>query len=530
MIKKILFKKTTILERIILFCFSFFFLFIQVIGYNCQKYDSSRLFDLKTYIFIIFVPLFYYIFKFLFKFPYKYKSKDQEINSKKVFFTAFILIFLAWIPIIISFYPNNFAFDASTQVRMIMYNSLSTYHPVIHTIFLGGLVKLSYLLFGTYTIGNFMYGIIQATIMNLIFSYCILFLVKERAPRWLVILSTVLFMFLPTHSVLAISTTKDIIFSGLILLLVIKFYYFVTDEKYLDNNKNLISLISVILLSLMFRNNMLYALIIFSVFFIIIFRKKWKQIMVILLIPILIYEAYNLTLTKLFKVEKGPGVEAFSVIIQQLARVYNKEDLTVSEKEQVSALYKNDSLSRYNSQISDPVKSEFDSGVLFSNISSYMKLYLNLGIKYPLTYIDSFLVNNYGYFYFFDKLPISGTKTYIWVNCMGKDESFSCVDDCNNNFIYNLYDDLLEKANYQKVPILNIFMNIGFNVFVMFYTLFFLLYKKKYKLCLPILLLLSLFITNLLGPVALMRYVYPIFVCLPFMLFLIFKTLSIKNS
>jgi len=113
---------------------------------------------------------------------------------------------------------------------------------------------------------------------------------------------------------------------------------------------------------------------------------------------------------------------------------------------------------------------------------------------------------------------------------MGKDESFSCVDDCNNNFIYNLYDDLLEKANYQKVPILNIFMNIGFNVFVMFYTLFLLLYKKKYKLCLPILLLISLFITNLLGPVALMRYVYPIFVCLPFMLFLIFKTLSIKNS
>lgn len=530
MLKKILLKKISFKERLFLFLFTFLFLFIQIIGYNCSKVSSAKLSDIHTYLFLFLLPIFYFIFKVLFNFSYKCTEKNKIVSSKKWYLTCFFLIFLSWLPIMISFYPNNFAFDASTQVRMVIYDCISTYHPVIHTLFLGGLLKLSYLFFGTYTIGNFLYAIIQAVIMDVIFSYFLLFLVKEKAPTWLTILSLLLFMFLPTNSVLAITTTKDVIFSGLILLLVMKFYWIVTDKSYLKSRKNRIGMVVILFLSLAFRNNMVYALVLFFIPCILLLKDNRKQIGKLFLITLLVYGVYNVSLTKIFGVEKGPKVEAFSVVIQQFARVYHKEKLSKNDSSMIASLYKNDSLKRYNPQISDPVKSEFNSEVLFSNIKGYVQLYIKLGLKYPLTYIDSFLVNNYGYFYFFDKLPIDGTKTYIWVECMSKDKSFSCQDKCNDNAIYHLYNDLLEKATYQKVPILNIFMNIGFNIFILFFTMCLLIYRKKVVLGLPIYLLVSLFITNLLGPVALMRYVYPIFVCFPFMLFIINKTWSEKKN
>lgn len=530
MIKKAYQKKLSWKEKIYLLIFTFFFLFIQSIGYHCSKFGSSKLLDIKTYSFLLLMPIFYVLFKILFNLSYEKRKNTQRISCKKMFFMSFFLIFLAWLPIIISFYPNNFAFDASTQVRMVIYDCISTYHPVIHTIFLGGLLKLSSLLFGTYTIGNFLYGLIQALLMDFIFSYFLSFLTKERAPKWLVIFSMLIFMFLPTHSVLAISTTKDVIFSGIILLLVIQFYYLATNKYYLESKKNIICVIFLLFFSLIFRNNMVYAFLLFFIPCMILLKKNRKKTIILFLIPLLLSGTYQFSLTKVLHIEKGPKVEAFSVIIQQLARVYNMEKLTKEESSMIAKLYKNDSLKRYNPQLSDPVKSEFDSNVFFSDSIHYAQLYVKLGFKYPITYLDSFLMNNYGYFYFFDKLPIDGTKTYIWINCMSNDKDFSCKDDCHDNFIYHLYDNLLEKATYQKVPILHILMNIGFNVFMMFFTIALLIYRKKYQLCLPLSLLLSLFITNLLGPVALMRYVYPIFVCFPFMLFLIYKTWSDKRE
>lgn len=55
--------------------------------------------------------------------------------------------------------------------------------------------------------------------------------------------------------------------------------------------------------------------------------------MVLFISVIFIFVAYDLTLTKVFKIPNGPKVEAFSFIVQQLARVYNVEELNIDEKQ-----------------------------------------------------------------------------------------------------------------------------------------------------------------------------------------------------
>lgn len=81
-----------------------------------------------------------------------------------------------------------------------------------------------------------------------------------------------------------------------------------------------------------------------------------RKVILLFISVIFIFIAYDLTLTKAFKIPNGPKVEAFSFVVQQLARVYNVEELSIDEKQNIEKLYNNNSLSKYNSHISDLLK------------------------------------------------------------------------------------------------------------------------------------------------------------------------------
>lgn len=161
-----------------------------------------------------------------------------------------------------------------------------------------------------------------------------------------------------------------------------------------------------------------------------------------------------------------------------------------------------------------------------SNPKKYLSLYVNLGIKYPMTYIDSIFTNNYSFFYLFDKLPDPNSKTFIEISCLDlSNNTYDRTNNCNKNIesVYNLYYDLLNNANYQNVPILNILMNMPLYVMTLLFVTIYLVAKKKYKLLIPILLLVCYVLTNLIAPVAIVRYMYPVFTCIPLIIYLFYK-------
>lgn len=360
--------------------------------------------------------------------------------------------------------------------------------------------------------------------MAFIFSYTLIFLHKNKLPKYLTIIFLFIYMFLPLHSMLSITTTKDVIFSGLFNLIIIKLITLSKDtDQFFESKSNVISTIIFLFLALTFRNSMLHAFIVFLPYALFAFRKHLKKILVLFLVPLFLFFSYNLILTNVFKIENGPRIETFSFVVQQLARTYNIDHLTNEEKASIEKLYKNGSLKSYNSHISDPVKSNFNSAELFSNLKSYLNLYIRLGIKHPMTYIDSVFTNIYSFFYLNDKLPDPNSKTYIEISCMG--ENFSRSNECktNSEFIYDTYFDLLHHAKYQKVPILNIAMNIAFNILLFFLVCVAILKDKKYKLFVPLLLLLCYILTNVLSPVAIVRYVYPVFTCMPLIIYSFYR-------
>ena len=524
--KKYLFldKRSTIFKII----FSVLFSFTQVIGFNCYKFDSAMLYSVFTYLFIlILIPFVYFFTSFLWNIPYT-KQKNSKISSilfekKYSFFLLVGLMLLAWTPILIILYPGNFSYDAGTQIRMLKFDALSKYHPVLHTLFMGLTILLGHNLFGSWNIGILLHSILQMLIMSSIFSFTLLYLHKKRIPNIYNYIFLILYLFLPTHSVFAITTTKDILFSGFFNIVLLLFIELLTNPDQFFTKKKIFITIFFTFLLIAFRNNMLYAFIVFIPFALFYLKKYFKKVIILFLSILAIVFIYDKSLTYVFHIENGPRVEMFSFVVQQFARTYHKDPLSLEERQNIEKLYLNDSLQDYHPHISDPVKSNFNTEELLANKGKYASLYTHLLFEYPNTFIDSILNNTYSFFYLFDKLPDEGAKTYIEISCLKEengtiDRNYTCGK--NNSFIYQLVMD----AKYQHIPILDIFMNMAFYFIVLIYVSIYLLYQKNYKLFVPILLLILYMGTNFLAPVAIVRYAYPLFTTFPILIYFIYQT------
>lgn len=518
--------------NVILMSISLLCSFFQIIGYNCSKYDASKLNVIETYINIFkLIPLMYQLSNLFFDIKFNLSSKNNKLidflfNKKYSIFILTIIIFLAWLPILIGLYPGNFSYDAGTQLRMLKFNLITKYHPVIHTIFLYTTIVLGNKIFSSYDIGILIHSIIQMLIMSFSFSYTLIYLYKNKFSNKINIIFLILYMFLPIYGIFSITTTKDVIFSGLFNIALINLIELTKrTDNILNNKKNYIKFIIVFVLLLSFRNNMLYALILFIPFILIILKENKKKILVLFINIILVFFTYDLSLTYIFHIQSGPKIEAFSFVTQQLARVYNVENIDDKYKSQIEKLYNNDSLKKYNSHISDPVKSEFNTTEFLNNKSKYIKLYIDLGLKYPMVYIDSIINNNYSFFYLFDKLPDLNSKTYIEINCLSlSNNTFNKSENCSKNvkFIYDFYYNLVNNAYYQKIPILNIFMSMQFYLMILFLVVSYIIYKRKIKLLVPLMLLVCYVLTNLIAPVAIVRYMFPVFTCMPLIVYLFY--------
>ena len=523
--KNILFSK----KRKILYSFIFSILFstLQVIGYNCYKFDTAKLYSITTYLWILLITIITYIItNLIWSIPIikskKIKASEFLFNKKYSFFLLLLLIIICWLPVLISFFPGNFSYDAGTQIRMLLFDVVTKYHPVMHTAFLGITIYLGHAIFNSWNIGLLIHSIVQMIIMAGIFSYTLIYLYKKKVPSYLLLFFLIIYLFLPTHSVFSITTTKDVLFSGLFNIVLICYIELCTNKKFFTKKNMIITILSTFLL-ISFRNNMIYAFILFIPFILLYYKKDFKKLSIIFVSILAITIIYDKALTHIFKIENGPRVEMFSFVVQQFARTYNKDNISKEYKEDIKLLFLNNSLKDYNSHLSDPVKSNFNTEELLNNKKKYIKLYTHLLIENPNTFIDSILNNTYSFYYLFDKLPDPNTKTYIELNCIKEvDNSIERNDNCkfNNNILFKIVND----AEYQKIPLLNVFMNMAFYFIVLLFAGIFALYKKNYKLFFPLLLLIFYMGTNMLAPVALVRYAYPLFTTFPIIIYIYYQT------
>lgn len=449
------------------------------------------------------------------------KYKFFEANLKN-FFIYWGIIFVAYIPYWLTYYPGVITPDSLSQVsQTVGIYSLSNHHPLMHTIVISVFIKIGEA-FGNYNIGVAIYSIVQMLALSGIFAYTVYYMSKKNIPVCLRIITLVFYAIYPIHCMYSITMWKDIPFAICMLLFVILINELVTNkEQFFKSKKNLVLFAITMILVVLFRNNGIYVAILTAPFIFVFAKQYYKQLLIIFACVILFYSVlWKGIMFSVLKVEEGSMAEALSVPLQQIARVVRDkaDELTDEEKQQINKLWTTNNLAEiYNPTLSDNVKGSVNVEELSDNKGDFIKLWIGLVIKYPLTCIEAFLCNCYGYWY-----PEASNWVVSRVIVEPQIEEQEKLNLHQTPLIkgelVKEVDSYIDKRN---IPIISMFFSIGFAMWLVFTKITYIIYKKQYKLLLVFAPILFLWLTNLASPVFCeFRYMYSLFTCLPILLFL----------
>lgn len=507
-------------------------------GKNLVAYGATQIFHVRTILLsVCLCPFAVTAMKLFFTFHVQLPGKEHKTgDDKKIFFLCWILIVLSYIPILLAFYPGIASYDVHGQLEQAFNHEYNLKHPWIHTEFMGVVIRMGHGLTGNWSFGIFAHSLAQTAVMTGVFSYLCTWIYKFSKSKIVFAASLLFYMALPIHPLLAITTTKDTMFSAGVSLVVVKLLELGQEDAdaVFHKKKQAIVLTLLFFLMLIFRNNAMYAVLLWMPLLLLYIVRRRREgngavMIVSLTLAILLTVPYEYAIYNYAHAEKGPEKEKYSVPIQQMARVYNEflEELPEQEKETLEALFHSgaETLVEYEARKADVVKERLEQDILVNNWKDYCDLWMKWAGRYPVTYFDAWMNLINGYFCFDDEIPDQQTyRTYIEIRCSVQD-LMDIGFESKIPGLFDLYYDWFEQGGCQKVPFLSVLCQLAFYDWALILTAAYLWQKKRYHFLLPLALLLALLMTNLLGPVAILRYIYPVVVCFPLLVFVFIKSL-----
>lgn len=504
-----------------------------ITGYTAERYLVDNLYISKKEMMLLFLKLevcfvtitsiAMIIMKSLPNIMKKIRKKKElsffTANKKSILIVA-IILFIAYLPYLLYYYPGNVLIDSTVQIMQGMGDwEFTAHHPPIHTAIITLCVKLGGLI-GSYNFGAFIYTLLQTLTTCFLFSFAIYYMAKKQVPVSIRVCSILFYALCPTISFLTITMYKDIPFALAMLALTICMTEIATNLDNFMKHKLRIALfiISVFLVAI-FRNNGLYAMILGFPIILIMVKKYKVKIGLMIITGIAICMIITGPIYNLCGIGKGSSKEAFSVILQQFARLtkYKNEELTQQEKDAIHKYLPVDNLDElYNPVFSDPVKHQFSDEAFAQDKITLIKTYLQLAIKYPMHTIASIICNSFGYYY---------PNTLGWGVYTGVNEE--CFADKNVDYgicekplvNFEALDKVNEFVNSRNIPIISMFLSIGFLFWVLVFGIIYCIYEKKYNLLIIYVPIVCMWITILASPVfGEPRYVYSLFTCLPLLI------------
>ena len=467
----------------------------------------------------------------------------RPLRQMWLFYLAFI--FACWLPVFLAYYPSVFAYDAEGQLYQVIAGDYSTHHPLLHTLFLGAFFRLGGRM-GSYSAGMAVHSVVQMLLMAGAFAGALTYLYEKRTARGTRIVLLLFYGLFPTNSVLAISTTKDVLFSALVLLYTVCFYRLTCDGNMQVTRKERAVCILLGVLMLLFRNNAVYAFVVsVPVLFFGMRRIKndqisqqentlWdgraagKEYLHLSLGILVLFAVSAVSLKTLTHAQSGSPREMLSVPLQQMARVWvNEENGELMDdqslrQEMEKYMPSEWGFSVYDPHLADRVK---NIAIIHDDPKGLIKTWIRLGMEYPGIYIDAFLDNSVGLWFLAD-------DTHARVYGIGTETGFGYLSTDNRTMpagceivehsylpgLRALLEKIVSDNEYEDWPVIKFLFAPALYWWLLYLYVVVVLYKKRYREVLPAVFLVVYYLTLLLSPTVLIRYMYPLVVTVPVIL------------
>ena len=436
------------------------------------------------------------------------------------------LIFVMYLPVFLAVYPGFFVYDAQDELMQVVTRSFSTHHPLVHVLMLGGIIQAVYKLTGSYNAGIACYTVFQMLVMAGIFGWCIRKLEKWGVGKGYRILTTLYFGLCPVLVMFSLCSAKDGLFAGMLLIMTILLTeLFKAPEEFWKQKGKLLLLLAASLGMMLLRHNGFYAFAVFSVLTVIYLKKDRKKAALYFGGILATYLVVSAGLTGILRADASENQEMLTVPISQMARVYQnrKEELPPEEKELLYQYLPQEALEHYTPKVSDGVKVHFNNQAYEADRGSFLKLWLKWGTENPFTYLNAWFMTSYGFWYPDTVIDVYRgntvfTYTYEDSSYFGYEVEQPGTRQSKLPWLSEIYRRMSLEIFQQRIPVVSMLFSPGFLFWMSAFILCFWGYHGRWKKVMALMPVMLCWLTVLLGPTYLTRYVVYLWAVLPVIL------------
>ena len=237
-----------------------------------------------------------------------------------------------------------------------------------------------------------------------------------------------------------------------------------------------------------------------------------------------LYLACSQGLLLALNAKPGGISEAFSVPLQQIARTYCTYGDDGFESEELELLHQvcdTQTWRNYNPLLADHVKNYVNFEPVTANPGKYLGVWLKTGLRHPKEYLMAFLDNTYQAWYPGTSIVTQASDHHIYY--FDFDMSLNQARFSHNEKLLRFYEKISKEYYYQKVPGIRLLFSVGAMFWIALITFCYGLWCRDRSITISLLLILAFCLTNLLGPVVLVRYDLMLFYGFPVCLGYLFK-------
>lgn len=422
-----------------------------------------------------------------------------------------------WLPVWLSIFPGAFSYDAPMQWQQFRSGAITAHHPVLHTLLLGicleGGAKLV-----SYNLGIGIYTLLQMAAIATILSYAILFLQKHGISSWMRGCALLFWGLSPVIGLFAVSSTKDTLFTGVFLLFLLSLLDCgIHAEAFWASRSGQILFWLSAAGTMVLRKNGPYIVIVVLVCMLVLGPMR-RRLLSGLLGLMAFFLLYTGPFYRMLDVGEDPVQEMLCVPLQQMARtyLYHYAELERDDIDQLEKLVPRQDLLNYLPTLADAVKRNLNGDALREDPTGYLHLWMKWGQRYPMVYVESFLINTADYWYPFAVVDgynpgAESTDFFLYgVDIPGRRIEMLPA-------VHEIYRAISRERSASQAPFAFLLLSPGWYLLLALYFSLGFWYLRKRAYLLPCLAVGLLELTAMLGPVAQVRYVLLLFFCFPMM-------------
>ncbi len=438
---------------------------------------------------------------------------------------SFLFLLLCWLPVFLAVYPGFFVYDAQDEYIQVATRVFSTHHPLVHVLLLGGMICGVHKLTDSYNLGIACYMVFQMVLAAGIFTFLFSYLRKKGVTRVLRLIGIVWLGLFPTVVMFTLCSAKDALFTLALLLLLVCLLEMGTEAAFFES-KGWQSLFVVSGMGMMLlRNNGFYAFLVMIPVLLLLQKKRRWRLLFLAVCAVAGCMLVNGGLKAALHADDSEYQELLTVPIQQLARTYKyaPEVFSGEDREVLYEILDEEALSLYTPRLSDPVKYRFANETFARDKGKYAKLWLRVGLKKPLIYLNAWWMTSYGFWYPDTVINVYGgntvfTFTYKDNSYFGYEVEQPGVRESKIPWLDEVYRKLSLEVWKEKVPVVSWLFSPGAMFWLYAFLFAWLLSRGRYELLYPFLPIFLIWLTVLLGPTYLPRYVLFFWYALPLFL------------